>query len=115
MSNERDEIRRQRKELRARYGALFSEVEQILFKHDPMEIAFSDSAIVAENSDEYAPEVGTILPRLNKAGSVSDVTDIVYEEFQVWFGDELEMIGPKAAYQSIAADIWAAWTRYKAG
>jgi hypothetical protein len=48
-----------RKYLKIRYGKLFEEASSILFRHDPIGIAFDN-----ENTDEYEAEVGTILPRL---------------------------------------------------
>ena len=58
MSRDRDEILADRQRLKAEYGRLFHEVQALLFRHDPIGINFED------NVDEYAPEVGTILPRL---------------------------------------------------
>lgn len=113
MTRERDEILRNTARLKARFGELFDEVEQILFRHDPIGIAFTDHDSVAVNPDEYAPEVETILPRLESARTESDLTDIVYEEFLGWFGDA-EIVGPKEQYQAIAADIWATWLRFDA-
>ena len=133
MTSERDKIIQHRNRLKFRFGQLFTEVEQILFRHDPMEIAFVDHDDVAENPDEYAPEVETIIPRLDTANSAEDVADIVYEEFLHWFGleetddedvdgdgvgeEELtdeDLVGPKAAYADLSAEIWAAWIRFKA-
>ena len=112
MMTERDEIIQKRNKLKEEFGQLFTEVEQILFNHDPAEIAFVDQESVAENPDEYAPEVETILPRLSKAKSALDVTDIVYEEFKKWFDDE-ETVGSKSKYHSLSVEIWAAWKRFK--
>ena len=112
MNRDRDEIIRNRNRLKTQFGGLFAEVEEILFRHDPIGIAFIGDNNVAENPDEYAPEVETILPRLGEAHTAVDVTDIVYEEFVHWFGDE-KTVGPKAKYQAIGADIWAAWERFR--
>jgi hypothetical protein len=38
-------------------------------------------------SDEYAPEIGTIIPRLVKAQDVDEVTAVLHEEFLRWFGN----------------------------
>ena len=51
----------ERRKLRAENKALFDEINEILFRHDPMGISFGD------NTDEYDLEVGTILPRLREA------------------------------------------------
>jgi hypothetical protein len=68
-------IRAQRAELRRIYGDLFEAVSAILFRRDPMGINF------VENTDEYEPEVGTILPRLRTCMTEADVRRVVHEEF----------------------------------
>jgi hypothetical protein len=55
----RKEILQERRRLRSEYGRLFDSVAVLLFRHDPIGIAFDN-----ENTDEYEPETGTILPRL---------------------------------------------------
>jgi hypothetical protein len=112
MTEERDEIVQNRNQMKSEFGHLFTEVEQILFSHDPIGIAFVGDKNVADNPDEYAPEVGTILPRLRHANSADDVTDIVYEEFIRWF-DDVETAGPKAGYKTLSVEIWLAWNRFK--
>jgi hypothetical protein len=47
-----------RKRLKQEYGELFDQTSAILFRHDPIGINFED------NTGEYDPEAGTILPRL---------------------------------------------------
>jgi hypothetical protein len=95
-----------RSETKAKYGALFDEVEEILFRHDPMGINFGD------NINEYATEVGTILPRLVKAKSEVDVQRIIQEEFVRWFGppDAGLKCGPD--FTKEAKEIWHAWLMY---
>ena len=44
------------------YGPLFDEVSAILFEADPVRINFGNN--FGNNTDEYDPETGTILPRL---------------------------------------------------
>jgi hypothetical protein len=43
--------------LKAEYGQLVDSMSALLFRHDPIGIAFDN-----ENTDEYDPETGTILP-----------------------------------------------------
>jgi hypothetical protein len=90
-----------RKLLKQQYGAVFDAVTALLFEVDPMGINFGD------NTDEYEPETGTILPRLADAKSVDDVQTIVYEEFCRWF-DEVEA-GPRESYGELSVKIWQAW------
>ena len=111
MSDERDKFTQRQNRLIAHFKQLFREVEQILFKFDPIGIAFVGHDKVADNPDEYSPEVGTILPRLSDANSPDDVTQIVYEEFGHWFG--VDEIGPKEKYVDLSNEIWLAWNHYK--
>ena len=103
---------KKQKELQAQYKQLFTDIEKIWFVHDPMGIAYVDHEFVEDNCDEYAPEVGTILPRLETAESADDVADIVYEEFMRWFGDDGD-VGSKADYQALSGEIWDVWVRVK--
>lgn len=101
MSNERENIKRDRALLKERYGSLFEEVSAILFEEDLVGIAFET------NTDEYEPEVGTILPKLGHACSSTDVAEIVREEFIRWFGPEYG--GESETYLPVAERIWDAW------
>lgn len=94
-----------RQEIKQQYGQLYLDIEEILFRYDPVGINFK------ENTDEYDPEVDTILPRLKDAKSVDDVHDIVYEEFVKWFE---QVAGDKNQDSYIRAswEIWGAWQRF---
>jgi hypothetical protein len=91
----------EREQLKKQYGALFETVTALLFQSDPMGINLED------NSEEYDPETGTILPRLTGPKSVEDVQTIVYEEFCRWFGKE--NAGSRNAYEEVSLKIWEAW------
>ncbi len=54
--------------------------------------------------DEYAPEAGTILPRLREAYSAADVQRIAHEEFTHWFSPAVA--GPIEVYAATGAAIW---------
>ena len=56
------------------YRKLHSEIEEILFRCDPIGISSK------ENKHKYDPEVETIIPRLKEAKSESDVHKIICEE-----------------------------------
>ena len=101
--SDREQILAERQELRAEYGALFDEVAAILFELDPVGINFES------NTDEYEPEVGTILPRLRSCNSVTDARRVIHEEFVRWFAPETA--GPESDYQEAAERIWATWQR----
>ena len=101
--SDRERILAERQKLRAEYGALFDEVAAILFELDPVGINFES------NTDEYEPEAGTILSRLDSCSSADDARHVIHEEFARWF--EAENAGPESNYQEAAERIWAAWRR----
>ncbi|MFQ5640659.1 MAG: hypothetical protein ACE5IR_21985 [bacterium] len=94
-----------RAEVQSKYPELFADLQQCLFKHDPIGINFES------NTDEYAPEVGTIVPRLSACSSQADVFDVVYEEFVKWFG--ADVAGPKSRYEKVSEEIWMIWQERK--
>jgi hypothetical protein len=96
----KDEILEERVLLKRAYAALFEVVSEILFRYDPMGIDYE------HNTDEYEPEVGTILPRLHGCNSKDDTRRIVHQEFMLWFDGDA---GDEASYDAIASDIWDAW------
>jgi hypothetical protein len=99
MPRTREEILEERRRLKTEYGELFDTVSALLFRHDPIGIAFDN-----ENSDEYDPEAGTILPRLRNCESVSDVQRVLHDEFVRWF--DAGNAGPEERYALIASEIW---------
>jgi hypothetical protein len=98
MTTERERIRANRRAIRREYGDLYDRVLQILFEIDPIGINFS------HNTDEYEPEVDTILPRLRSCTSARDVQQVVHEEFCRWF--DADLAGAPDRYGEIAAKIW---------
>ncbi len=105
MLHEMAEWRERKQELKQQYGALWNSISEILFRLDPMGISF------ASNTDEYDPEVSSILPRLKDCQSADDVRSVVYQEFVYWFGDETA--GQESDYAEIAHEVWDAWNEYK--
>jgi len=106
MAQTREDIREERRRLKAQYADLFQSVSALLFRHDPIGINFE------ENTDEYEPEVGTILPRLETCHSAEDVLRVVHEEFVRWF--DAGTAGSLERYREIAAEIWRFWVEHKA-
>jgi hypothetical protein len=103
LSKRAQQARKQLPAVKAEFGELFQEVSEILFRCDPMHINYGF------NTDEYEPEVGTILPRLKDCRSVRDVQKVVYEEFEQWFG----IPGEPEKYRQLSQEIWSAWQRFK--
>jgi hypothetical protein len=88
-----------RAELRRQFGTLYEFLSALLFEVDPAGINFET------NTDEYEPEVGTVLPRLRNTQTVQEVQVIVHEEFVRWFG--VATAGPVERYAAIARRIHA--------
>lgn len=106
MPRTREQILENRRRLRAEYGELFDSMAALLFRHDPTGINFD-----GENTDEYEPEVETILPRLRSCHSAEDVLQVVHEEFVRCF--ESNTAGSPERYQEIASEIWRLWQSYQ--
>ncbi len=104
MDTTREESVSVRKRLKKEYRGLFDEVAALLFRHDPVGINFEN------NTDEYEPEVGTILPRLRSCRSADDVRRVIHEEFVRWF--DASTAGPEEHYAKIANEIWERWKKF---
>lgn len=105
MPDERQRILEERKQLKAQFGELFDAVAAILFRHDPAGINFD------VNTDEYEPEVGTILARLASCKSPEDVMKAVHDEFVNWFDPTIA--GPLDRYRDLAIEIWGLWEKQR--
>jgi hypothetical protein len=108
MAKTRDEILEERRRLKVQYGALFDSMAALLYRYDPIGINFDFD----ENTDEYEPEAGTILPRLSSCCSADDVLQVVHEEFVRWF--DSGTAGPPEHYKKIASEVWRLWQRHLA-
>jgi hypothetical protein len=92
-----DEIASERAELRKRYKSAYARLAALLFEEDPIGINFGD------NSDEYEPEVGSILRQLASCRGMEDIQSMVHREFCAWF--DAYTAGPRGHYARIAARI----------
>jgi len=108
MRRTRKEVSATQLRLRTEYGELFDATAELLFRHDPISISFDNP-----NTDEYEPEVGTILPRLGACNSADDVLKVVHEEFVRWF--EKDTAGPPERYAKIASELWQLWQEHFRG
>ena len=97
-----------RDRLKIKYRELYSDLQGILFSHDLMGINFET------NTDEYDPEVDTILPRLKDTQDPEGVSNIIFEEFEKWFGEEEAAEIPRSAYLKLANDVWSSWGKFNA-
>lgn len=98
-----DQERIARQNVRATGPEFFAAVSKLMFEHDPISINFG------ENTDEYEAEAGSVIPRLINCASADDVTAVVHEEFQRWFGKDTA--GDRSRYASLGKDIWVLWQR----
>lgn len=90
------------------YGAaLFQGISVVLYEEDPLRLAACGAP-----TDEYEPEVETILPRLAGCGSAEDVQRVAFEAFERWFG--VGHAGRVERYRSVGERVWQLW-RDRAG
>ena len=80
------------------YKEEFIDLRNILNEFDPIGLLSMGAPI-----NEYEPEVKTIIVQLNNLKYESEVLDLVYNEFQRWFGNA----GSKDSYKSLAIKIFA--------
>lgn len=102
--DEREKSMAERRRLKEEYFGLYDEAAKLLFRHDPAGINFED------NTDEYEPEVGTILPQLRNCKSMNDVRRMVHQEVVKWFDPGIA--GPEENYEKTAAEIWDLWQKF---
>jgi len=95
--NEADKIMQERERLKRKYSTAYQRLSEILFAEDPAGINCD------VNTDEYEPEVDTIMPRLHDCKSLDDVNRIVREEFIKWFGGTATF---PDRYPNAAKRIW---------
>jgi hypothetical protein len=91
-------IHERRAKLRRAYGELYAQLSRALFEADLAGINFGD------NTDEYEPEVDTILPRLGTCDGPLDVLTVLHEEFSRWFG--ADEAGPSDRFAELAQVVW---------
>jgi hypothetical protein len=89
-----------------RYQVLVAAVERAINESDPI-----DLLEIGAPSDEYSPEIWTIVPRLASVERLDDVVTVLHEEFIRWFGDDTA--GPRHAYEAPARRIWEAVMEYR--
>ena len=100
----RDALRARRVALKEAHRVIFEALAALFFEIDPVGINYD------ENTDEYEPEVGTVLPRLAGAKSLVDVNTILTEEFDHWFGRPNYN---EERLADLAVRTWALWTDYR--
>lgn len=91
---------------RQEYGWFYDRLMEILYEHDPVGlIAFGAP------KDEYSVEVDAFLPLLPGMQSPILLSQVLYEVFVQMF-DEQMMRSRRAAFDSLAADVWNVFQQY---
>ena len=103
----REETVRLRNLIRLEFGGLYEDTLRILARNDPLGLISGGSP----ETDEYDPEVRTILLRLREADSKAALRRIVHQEFQHWFNPKIA--GSERNYSKIADEIWSASTSFR--
>lgn len=70
--------------MKTRHQMLVAAVDRAINEADPIGLLE-----IGAPADEYAPEVGTIVPRLASVERPEDVAPLLHEEFIRWFGDPI--------------------------
>lgn len=99
--------KQRRVELTTGQRDLARHIAELLFADDPLRIASGS------NTAEYTAEAESIVIELPAAADVRDATTITHRVFVHWFS--AEDAGPPERYESVAAGVWDAWTRYRNG
>ncbi|WP_298510052.1 hypothetical protein [uncultured Kordia sp.] len=81
------------------YGKKFTELRTIINRHDPINLLATGVP-----SDEYEPEVKTIIVQLEKEMTKEQIHDLIYQEFLRWFEND-SVIGKKDSYKKLASAI----------
>ncbi len=102
---------REHKQLKAAYRELFTELRDILYRHDP--IGINQGAVSADDLapiEQYDPEAETIIARHNEIHSASDLRRVIHQVFVSQF--DLDPKSPEEWLDEVAVDVWPVWTRY---
>ena len=99
MKTDRERIREARKRTKKKFDATYESISSLLFEIDPMGINFES------NTDEYEPEVDTILPRIKNLNGRKEIELVVREEFEKWFGDDSTADISNETFERISEEI----------
>jgi len=81
------------------FFTLRAEVTRLVNAADPIGLLAGGAP-----SDEYSPEIGTLLPRLRRANSEAHLRQILHAQFVEWF--DADTAGTESEYAALAADLW---------
>src|SRR5215510_15311929 len=86
--------------LKEKYRSAYLELSRLVEEADPVQLIAASAP-----TDEYGPEVASILSRLHETRSVEDVQRMVHEVFVRWFGPDIA--GQESDYTVLSKSIWA--------
>ena len=92
-------LSREKRQLRAQYGELYDQVNELLYRFDPVGLR-----LYGVPADEYEGEAELILPRLRTCRSADEVEVVVRDVFTHMFTDGI--IGPHVQFHGLAAALW---------
>jgi hypothetical protein len=82
--------------IKAKYGNNFYELREIINKNDPIGLISMGAP-----EDEYEAEVKTIIVQLDRIKNKEETLDLIYSEFEKWFGNA----GKKENFRKMASEI----------
>jgi len=97
-----EKARSERKSRVAPYAVLVVDVNECLYRADPIGLAAAGCP-----PDEYEAEAESIVIRLPEASTSDQLLEVVHDEFQKWFG--ADVAGSRATYEELSRAIWALW------
>ena len=100
MSEELEPEEQQEQQLRQEYGWLYDRLLELLFEHDPVQLAAFGAP-----KDEYSVEVDEFLPLLKEIHSPVMVSQVLYKVFAHMF-DEKMIFPRRAMFDPLAEEIW---------
>jgi hypothetical protein len=96
-----------RRELAARgYGAVFEQLRDVLYQHDPLLLGTGGNA-----SDEYGSPMSTILPRLEDCSALEQIGFVLEQEMAKHYP---YADFTKTDWAKMASDIQRIWLEFKA-
>ena len=101
-----NEARQQHRILQREYGSFYRAVSDSLFRHNPMDLDGK------RNTGEYDPEIDALLSRIQEAGDLDTLHELLFEVFRADFGEE--NCGDRARYELAGSEIWKAYERHRA-
>ncbi len=102
----RARIERRRELTQQGFGPLYKRMHQIMLKHNPAGLDLTRR----DARDDYELPVGTLIPKLEAAGTSETCAHTLFAEMQHWYR---ESAGTLEQSTAIADEIWQAWIEFQ--